>query len=128
MKSYRMVTAVALAAGSLGLTAATATADPQSPNPAQFCTSSNNADGYLGSHGGCASSVASIGMDALMEGAFPSRAAAIANCKGIEEMVGGFPYYFYGRQGDERYLATNYASCVGILYQLHTGQLQPGPA
>ncbi|MFC7491589.1 MULTISPECIES: hypothetical protein [unclassified Knoellia] len=123
-----MAAALAIAAGTVGMTATTAAADPAAPNAAQLCKMSNNADGYLGSHGGCVSSVASIGMDALMEGAFPTRAAAIANCKGIEEMVGGFPYYFYGREGDSRYLATNYASCVGILYQLHTGQLQPGPA
>lgn len=128
MKITRMVAALGVAAGALGASATTAAADAHSPNPAQFCRTTNNADGYLGSHGGCVSSVASIGADALMEGAFPSRAAAIANCKGIEEMVGGFPYYFYGRVGDDRYLATNYASCVSILHQFHTGQLQPGPA
>lgn len=128
MNARRFAATLAVAAGAVSVTATAATADPASPNPAQFCTMTGNAEGYLGSHGGCASSVASIGIDALMEGAFPSRAAAIANCKGIEEMVGGFPYYFYGRVGDDRYLATNYASCVDILFQFHTGQLQPGPA
>jgi hypothetical protein len=128
MKVLRLGAALAVTASVIGMTATAAGADPAGPNPAQFCVESNNADGYLGSHGGCVSSVASIGVDAIMQGAFPSRAAAIANCKGIEDMVGGFPYYFYGRQGDDRYLATNYQSCVGILYALHTGQLEPGPA
>ncbi len=128
MKALRVGTVLALTAGVLGMGATGAVAGPSKPNPAQFCRDSNNADGYLASHGGCASSVASIGAEALMSGAFPSRAAAIANCKGIEEMVGGFPYYFYGRVGDDRYLATNYRSCVRILYALHTEQLEPGPA
>lgn len=128
MKVLRLGAVLALTAGVLGMGATGATADPAEPNAAQFCEMSDNAEGYLGSHGGCVSSVASIGMEELMNGAFPSRAAAIANCKGIEAMVGGFPYYFYGRMGDDRYLATNYNECVSILYQFHTGQLQPGPA
>ena len=128
MKVMRMAAALAVTASLVGIGATAASADPAGPNPAQLCVESNNGDGYLGSHGGCASSVASIGFEALMQGAFPSRAAAIANCKGIEEMVGGFPYYFYGRVGDDRYLTTNYQTCVSILYHFHTGQLEPGPA
>ena len=124
----RIATTLALAAGLCLTGMATANADPGNTPAPQTCVATGNVDGFLGSHGGCVSSLSSIGMDALMQGAFPSRAAAVANCKGIAEFVGGFPYYFYGRVGDARYLATNTNSCVNILYQFHTGQLQPGPA
>jgi hypothetical protein len=119
-----------LAVGVLAIlgSATATTAAPPPENPAHFCKETNNADGYLASTGGCVSSVASIGIDALMAGAFPSRAAAVATCRNIADMAGGFPYYFYGREGDDRYLATNINSCVRILYNLHTGQLEPGPA
>lgn len=36
--------------------------------------------------GGCVSSVASVGLEALQAGAFPSNAAAIGNCKFLEQM------------------------------------------
>jgi hypothetical protein len=127
MRVTRIVMALAIAAGVMLSGVGAAQAAPKEPNAAQFCRQTDNAEGYLASHGGCVSSVSSIGIDALMAGAFPSRAAAIANCKGIAAQVGGFPYYFYGRVGDDRYLATNLNSCVAILYLFHTGQLQPGP-
>ena len=79
---------------------------------------------FLGTGGGCVSSVASIGVEALENGAFPSNAAAVANCKGIEAEVGGYPYAFYGNLD---YLAKNPADCVYFLRGFHTGQLPPGP-
>jgi hypothetical protein len=104
-----------------------ASADEHRPvNPAQFCTMTNNADGYLASTGGCVSSVASIGIDALMEGAFPSRAAAVATCRQIADFYGGYPFYFYGNVGNPEYRASNHNSCVRILYAFHTGALAPG--
>lgn len=127
MKARRCLVGLTAAALTL-LGAGPAVAAESVANPAEFCKESGNAEGYLASTGGCASSVASIGIDALLAGAFPSRAAATANCKQIASSVGGFPYSFYGRVDDDRYLATNINSCVGILYALHTGQLQPGPA
>lgn len=36
--------------------------------------------------GGCVSTVASVGLEALQAGAFPSNAAAIGNCKFLEQM------------------------------------------
>lgn len=117
---------IAVGALTLGF-AAPAAAGASADNPASFCTETNNADGYLASHGGCVSSVASIGIDALMEGAFPSRAAAVANCKQIAAFYGGYPYYFYGNVGNDAYKATNINSCVNTLYLFHTGQLAPGP-
>jgi hypothetical protein len=46
--------------------------------------------------GGCPSTVASVGVEALMSGAFPSTAAAIGNCKGLEKTFpNGYPYSFY---------------------------------
>ena len=117
---------VGLAAGLVALAGSSGTAMADQPvNPAQLCEETNNLDGFLGSNGGCVSSVVTIGVGELMSGAFPSRPAAIANCKGIEDMVGGFPYYFYGQVGDDRYLATNLNSCVGVLFALHTGQIPP---
>lgn len=123
MKKLLMVT-FAIGALTLGIAPNASAAAPG--NPVDFCRASNNADGYLGSHGGCVSSVASIGLDALMEGAFPSRPAAVANCKQIAALYGGYPYYFYGNFGNDAYKATNINSCVNTLYLFHTGQLPPG--
>lgn len=128
MRLTRIGVAAAIAASALLGTISAAEAAPKGPNASKICRETNNFDGFLGSHGGCVSTVSSIGIDAVINGAFPSQAAAIANCKGIEQQVGGFPYYFYDRVGDSRYLATNYRSCVNVLYGLHTGALQPGPA
>jgi hypothetical protein len=67
-----------------------------------------------------------------MSGAFPSTAAAIANCKGLEDEVfsptngGGkpYPYAFYGNPA---YVANNRADCVWFLRAFHTGLLPPAP-
>jgi hypothetical protein len=128
MRMTKITLALAIAVGVALGGIDVAQAAPPEPNAPQLCRESNNADGFLASHGGCVSSVSTVGLDALMAGAFPSRAAVIANCKGIAADVGGFPYYFYGRVGDDRYLATNLNSCADILYLFHTGQLEPGPA
>lgn len=128
MKLTRSAAAIALALGLAVSGAATANAEPGHTPAPQLCDETGNFDGYLGSKGGCVSSLSSIGLDALMAGEFPSRAAAVANCKAIEDMVGGYPYYFYGRVGDDRYLATNTKTCIDVLYLFHTGQLEPGPA
>jgi hypothetical protein len=128
MKLTRAAAALTLAVGLAVSGAATANAEPGHTPAPQLCDETNNFDGYLGSKGGCVSSLSSIGLDALMAGAFPSRAAAVANCKGIADLYGGYPYYFYGRVGDDRYMATNIKTCVDILYLFHTGQLEPGPA
>jgi len=119
---------VGLAVGAAVLVGATGLADaaPKEPTPVQVCQDPE-AQEFLASTGGCVSSVASIGLEALMSGAFPSRAAAVANCRAIAADVGGFPYYFYGNVGMDQYLATNFNTCVDVLYGLHTGAIPPGP-
>ena len=81
---------------------------------------------FVGSGGGCVSTVASVGIEALLAGAFPSNAAAIENCKFLEETAfgGGYPYSFYGNPA---YTAKNRADCVYFIHAFHTGQLPPGP-
>ena len=81
---------------------------------------------FVGSGGGCVSTVASVGIDALLAGAFPSNAAAVENCKFLEKTAfgGGYPYSFYGNPA---YTARNRADCVYFLRAFHTGQLPPGP-
>lgn len=106
-----------------------ASAAPGDPNPSKLCREilpvlDPEASEFLGTGGGCVSSVASIGVDALMNNAFPSTSAAIENCKGIEAEVGGYPYAFYGNPD---YLAKNRADCVYFLRGFHSGQLPPGP-
>lgn len=128
MKFTRPAAALTLAVGMALGGVATASADPGHVPAPQLCDETGNFEGYLGSKGGCVSSLSSIGFDAIMEGAFPSQAAAVANCKGIADFYGGYPYYFYGRVGDDRYMATNIKTCVDVLYLFHTGQLEPGPA
>jgi hypothetical protein len=129
MRRTRTIAALAAALVAVGVGAPTAASAASDASPAQLCKETGNFEGYLASTGGCASSVASIGVEALfVDFAFPSQAAAVANCAQIKEWVGGFPYYFYGREGDDRYLATNNRTCVAILYGLHTGALEPGPA
>lgn len=76
--------------------------------------------------GGCVSSIASVGLEALMAGAFPSQAAAVGNCKFLEEnFFGGYPYAFYGQVDDPRFVAKNRAGCVRVLERLHTGEIAP---
>ena len=81
---------------------------------------------FVGAGGGCVSTVASVGVPALMEGAFPSTAAAVENCKFLEASAfgGGYPYSFYGNPA---YTARNRADCVHFLRAFHTGALPPGP-
>ena len=58
--------------------------------------------------GGCVSSVASVGVEALQAGAFPSNAAAIGNCKFLETMsffrfpapASTYPVVFHEEFGD----------------------------
>ena len=127
---------IILAFALVALAAPAALAGPDA-SPAKFCKEvlpvvSPEASEFLGTGGGCVSSVASVGIDALMAGAFPSTAAAIENCKFLEEAVfspvnGGspYPYSFYGNPA---YTAENRADCVYFLRAFHTGQLPPGPA
>jgi hypothetical protein len=87
--------------------------------------------------GACVSSIASVGRVALEEGAFPSIAAAIGNCKFLEATAfmdpaepnpgGPYPYQFYwfGGSDPDQYTANNRAGCVKLLYKFHTGQLPP---
>jgi len=112
-----LATACALA----GALAVTATAQ----NPAQTCVETGNVfvvefggeviELEIGSHGGCVSSYATGDL---------SGSAFVANCKGIEAEVGGYPYRFYG---NPPYEATNRADCVYFLRAFHTGALPPGP-
>ena len=95
-------------------------------NPSAICRSGAipELNEFVGNGGGCVSTVASVGIEALIAGAFPSTAAAVENCKGIEAMVGGYPYSFYENPA---YTAKNRADCVYFLRAFHTGQLPPGP-
>ena len=91
--------------------------------------------------GACESTIASVGLEGLIAGAFPSRAAAIGNCKFLEAnfFVGtpglelpdylgdgrAYPYQFYWFEGvdDPNLYARNRADCVRILELLHGGYL-----
>jgi hypothetical protein len=120
----------------LAMLAAPATLAAPGTSPAKFCKEvlpvvDPGASEFLGTGGGCVSSVASVGAEALMDGAFPSTAAAIANWKFLEVNAfaptnGGdpYPYAFYG---NPNYVAKNRADCVTFLRAFHTGQLEPGP-
>lgn len=119
-----------------GALASSAAAAPNGSNPKAVCDelAMLDPDTYAflgGTTGTCVSSLASVGMEELMAGAFPSTAAAIANCKFLEENVfvefGGYPYAFYGQVDDERFVAKNRAGCVEVLYRLHTGEITPPP-
>ena len=119
MKRFTTLAAVA---------AAFAVAAPAaSANPAKDCAELGN----LGlSRGACASTLASGGSPDN-----PSTAAFVANCKSLEANgvpeIGAppiqYPYAFYGRENDPRYVAKNRAGCVRVLRALHTGQIPPGP-
>jgi hypothetical protein len=91
--------------------------------------------------GACESTIASVGLEGLMAGAFPSGAAAIGNCKfleanffvgnpdfGLPDYLGdgrAYPYQFYWFEGmnDPNLYAKNRADCVRILELLHGGYL-----
>jgi hypothetical protein len=87
--------------------------------------------------GACVSSVASVGVEALMAGAFPSTAAAVGNCKMLEQTAfldpaepnpgGPYPYQFYWFAGSDPdlFTAKNRAGCLSLLEQFHTGELAP---
>ena len=80
--------------------------------------------------GGCVSSVASVGVDGLMSGAFPSTAAAVGQCKILEATAmmdpgepnpgGPYPYQFYWFEGVDDFVAKNRADCVKFLEFFHT--------
>ena len=114
-----------------GAIVSSAAAAPNTASPKAACDELDpELYGMLGgTTGACVSTAASVGLDALMTGAFPSTAAAIANCKFLEEnffaMAGGYPYAFYGQVDDERFVAKNRAGCVQVLYRLHTGEISP---
>jgi hypothetical protein len=97
-------------------------------NPSAICRGGAIPDlnEFVGTGGGCTSTVASVGIDALLGGAFPSTAAAVENCKFLEANFfgDGYPYAFYGNPD---YTAKNRADCVYFLRAFHTGALPPGP-
>ena len=127
-----LAAAAAVTVGVAVLIPEAAAAAPSS-GPRAICTALKTQNpevyGFLESKpGGCVSSVASVGVEALMAGAFPSTASAIGNCKFLEaNMFGGYPYAFYGQVNDPRFVAKNRAGCVRVLRALHTGQISPPP-
>ena len=120
------ITVLLLVLGAL-VAVPTATAG-RDDNPSAICRSGAipELNEFVGSGGGCVSTVASVGIEALLAGAFPSTAAAVENCKFLEATAfgGGYPYSFYGNPA---YTAYNRADCVYFLRAFHTGQLPPGP-
>lgn len=104
MRKRLLPGALLVVTASLGFLVAPALADEPPPfpkNPVKACALLAQVDpeayAFLATKpGGCVSSLASVGADALMVGAFPSTAAAVGNCKAIEADVGGYPYQFYG--------------------------------
>jgi hypothetical protein len=112
---------VALVMAAVTVPGAAAGADQHlPPNPKQFCDflAQNEPEAYeflATQPGACESSIASVGIEALMSGAFPSIAAAVGNCKFLEEnfFVGNeelglpdylddgraYPYQFYWFEG-----------------------------
>ena len=104
MRKFLTAAVLSLAVASTGL--AVVPAAHAGTSPAAFCRELkvNSPDLYegLATHGGCVSSIASVGADALEAGAFPSMAAAIGNCKMLERTAfvadgsRAYPYTFYG--------------------------------
>ena len=91
----RKVIPAALSALALSIVAVGAGVGPAhaaaATSPTQICRdlAANAPDAYeflATKPGGCVSSVASVGLDALQAGAFPSNAAAVGNCKFLESM------------------------------------------
>jgi hypothetical protein len=119
-----IIAIVALVATTVAAPVASAGRDE---NPPAICRSGSlpELNEFVGSGGGCVSTVASVGVEELLAGAFPSTAAAIENCKFLEQNVfGGYPYSFYGNPA---YTAKNRAECVYFIAAFHTGALPPGP-
>jgi hypothetical protein len=102
--------------------------------------------------GACQSSIAKVGYDALTMGAFPSNAAAIGNCKTLEQTMfmaqtpedgRAYPYQFYldirmllEMLGEDEavayydanadlFRADNRAECVQVLKRVHSGLAGP---
>ncbi len=136
-----------LAAGAVAGAAATpAAAAPV--NPAKACAdlAASNPElfGFIATKpGACQSSIASVGLEALQNGAFPSNAAAVGNCKTLERTMfqdytpedgRAYPYQFYhfipGLPAEIRsqLYARNRADCVAILKKVHGGLLGGPPA
>lgn len=97
------VAAAALSLSVVPLGTASAAPAQRSSGPAAVCgalaadPSPDSLYGFIGTKpGACQSTITSVGLAALGQGAFPSRAAAVGNCKGLEAEVGGYPYTFYG--------------------------------
>ena len=122
----RRIIQVLLAAtllAALPAAAASAKPDGDKMSPREWCQflEENDQEAYqflATQPGGCESSIASVGAEALMTGAFPSNAAAVGNCKLIEAEVGGYPYAFYG---NPEWTAYNRADCVQLLRFFHGG-------
>ncbi|MEO6712934.1 MAG: hypothetical protein ABIM89_05835 [Mycobacteriales bacterium] len=106
------LSALALSAVALGAGVAPAQAAAES-SPVQICRdlAANAPDLYefiATKPGGCVSTVASVGLEALAAGAFPSNAAAIGNCKFLEQMsffrfpapASVYPVVFHEEFGD----------------------------
>lgn len=133
---FKRLAAFAVAAVAVTVTPAAAGAAPGGMNPARACQENfMDVRDFLPTMGGCVSSLASVGAEGLLAGEFPSRAAAIHNCKALEasDFLAGkpegarpYPYAFYGNVGNPLYTAENRAGCVEVLYRLHTGQIPPG--
>ncbi len=134
MKKLTVLIALALI---MSVFAVPAVAGPEN-NPKQICKwleqNEPEAFEFLNTKpGACVSSVASVGVEALMQGAFPSNAAAVGNCKALEATffldpgepnVGGpYPYQFYWFEGSnpDTYTAYNRAGCVRLLKAFHSG-------
>lgn len=103
-----------VAVGAAAVLGAPATAGAQTlptlpKNPVQACAwlEANAPDlyGFIATKpGGCVSTIASVGLEGLMEGALPSNAAVVGNCKALEEADFAaytpedgrpYPYQFY---------------------------------
>ena len=148
--------AAALVAIPATATAAGAAAPAASGSPRAVCAALAEQDpeayAFIATKpGACESSVASVGVEALMSGAFPSQAAAVGNCKALEATFpNGYPYRFYEGVLDnaqvvaarfqvplpvaqgivanylanaDAFTARNRSGCVRVLRGLHSGEL-----
>jgi hypothetical protein len=105
----RITTLLAATAAATALATSPATAQELPKSPAKACAQLALTDpglyGFIATKpGGCQSSLATVGYDALTQGAFPSNAAAVGNCKTLEgaDFLAGkpagakpYPYTFY---------------------------------
>jgi len=141
----RILSGLAVACAAAAIPFAVANAEPEIPNnPVEACEwlEENIPEAYefiATQPGACESSIASVGVEALMAGAFPSTATAVGNCKFLEaNFFGGnpdmglpdylddgktYPYQFYWFEGldDPNLYAKNRADCVRIVELLHGG-------